>query len=107
VGDEASAIKGLSVPPKATSDDLTRVAIEATEKLSAAAGHPLAKPSLKQAVKKGKSNGAPVIAFLAPVILLLVMGILLWQQRRRRGSSETPANAVIADPDEPAEEETK
>jgi hypothetical protein len=107
VGDEASAIKGLSVPPKATSDDLTRVAIEATEKLSAAAGHPLAKPSLKQAVKKGKSNGAPVIAFLAPVILLFVMGILLWQQRRRRGSSETPANAVIADPDEPAEEETK
>lgn len=98
---EAKAIEGLTVPPKATADDLTRVAIEATKRLAAAAGHPLATPSVKKVQKKGKSNSAPLLAFLAPVALLLLLGLLLWQQRRRRPPKE-PANTDIPDPVDPA-----
>lgn len=86
MGSEASAVRGLAVPAKGSSDDLTRVAIEATQKVSAAAGHPLTLPKPAQAAKKGKSSHAPLLAFLAPVVLLLLVGVLLWQGRRKRNS---------------------
>jgi len=89
-GKEAKAVKGLSVPVNANSDQLTEVAIEATKRLSAAAGFPLKAPTPKKVAKSGRSSGghAPLLAFMAPVALLLLLGVVLWLRRRTAQSGE-------------------
>jgi hypothetical protein len=86
MGDEAVSLKQVEVPDKPTSDQLTQIAIEATKDVSAAAGHPLKAVSAKTVKKKSNnsSGGAPLVAFMVPVALLLVLGFVLWFRRRTR-----------------------
>ena len=92
MGDEAVSLKQVEVPDKPTSDQLTQIAIEATKNVSAAAGHPLKTVSAKTVKKKSgnSSGGAPLVAFMVPVALLLVLGVVLWF--RRRTQSGEPAS---------------
>jgi hypothetical protein len=92
MGDEGVSLKQLEVPANPTSDQLTQIAIEATKNVSAAAGHPL-KAVSTQAIKKKSNNssgGAPLVAFMVPVALLLVLGVVLWF--RRKTQSGEPAS---------------
>ena len=90
MGDEAKEVKDVEVPANPTSDQLTQIAIDATKRVSAAAGYPLSATAPKQASKKGdgSSGGAPLVAFMAPVALLLVLGVVLWWRRRTAQSGE-------------------
>jgi hypothetical protein len=92
MGDEGVSLKQLEVPPNPTSDQLTQIAIEATKNVSAAAGHPLKAVSTKTIEKKSNnsSGGAPLVAFMVPVALLLVLGVVLWF--RRKSQSGEPAS---------------
>jgi hypothetical protein len=89
MGDEAKAVKDVNVPDQPTSDQLTQIAIDATKDVSAAAGFPLKAVSAKVVDKKtgNSSGGAPLVAFMVPVALLLVLGLVLWY-RRKTGSGE-------------------
>jgi hypothetical protein len=93
MGSEATALKGIAVPADADSNQLTQVAIDATKKVSAAAGTTLSTPPPKKAAKASKSSGgsAPLVAFMAPVALLLLLGIVLWFRRRTAQSGEGAA----------------
>lgn len=93
VGKEAKAVKDLTVPANANSDQLTQAAIDATKRLSAGAGFPLSAPTPKKVAKGSKSSGgsAPLVAFMAPVALLLLLGVVLWLRRRTAQSGERPA----------------
>ena len=93
MGDEASAVKGMTVPANPTSDQLTQIGIDATKKASAAAGFPLKPVSAKAIGKKSNQSsggGAPILAFMVPVALLLVLGFVLWF--RRKTHSGEPAS---------------
>jgi hypothetical protein len=93
MGGEAKALKGITVPADADSNQLTQIAIDATKKVSAAAGTQLNTPAPKKAAKASKSSGgsAPLVAFMAPVALLLVLGVVLWFRRRTAHSGEGTA----------------
>ena len=92
MGDEAVSLKQLEVPDKATSEQLTQIAIDATKNVSAAAGHPLKAVSTKAIEKKSNnsSGGAPLIAFMIPVALLLVLGLVLWFRRKTQAGEPAP-----------------
>jgi hypothetical protein len=93
MGDEANAVKNVKVPDQPSGEQLTQIGIDATKAVSAAAGHPLsAVPVQPAAAKKGggSSGGAPLVAFMAPVGLLLVLGLLLWFRRRTQPSEPAP-----------------
>jgi hypothetical protein len=88
VGDKpAEALSDLSVDGDGA-DDLTRAAVSAVERMSAAAGHPV-----KPGGGSGSPGGAPVIAFVLPVLLLIVVALVL----RRRGRDHTPTAAEAAE----------
>jgi hypothetical protein len=89
MGDEAKAVKDVKVPDQPSGDQLTEIAIEATKRVSAVAGHPLSAAAPQPAAKTGggSSGGAPIVAFAAPVGLLLVLGLVFWV-RRKAGSGE-------------------
>jgi hypothetical protein len=65
------ALSGLTVD-RTNSDTLTMSAITAVEKLSAAAGHPLAPPKIAGAGSGKSSSVSPALAYGAPVVLVLL-----------------------------------
>jgi hypothetical protein len=92
MADEAISLKQVEVPDQPTSDQLTQIAIDATKKVSAAAGHPLTGVAPQAAAKKGggSSGGAPLVAFMAPVVLLLLLGLVIWFRRRTQPGEPAP-----------------
>jgi hypothetical protein len=80
VGREAGSVKDLTVPAGANSDQLTQVAIDATQRLSEAAGHPLGHPKAKHIRKAG---GTSAVVFFLPVAALLLAGLLVRLRKRQ------------------------
>jgi hypothetical protein len=92
MGDEAKAVSGVKVPAQPSSDQLTQIAVDASKSVSAAAGFPLRPVSAKTTSKKTNSSsggGAPLVAFMAPVGLLLLLGVVLWFRRRTQSGEPT------------------
>lgn len=83
VGREAKSLGGLSVPGGAGSDELTRTAIEAAQRLASAAGYPLGHPKPKAARRSGGTSPA---VFFVPVLALAAAGVLVRLRSRRAGS---------------------
>jgi hypothetical protein len=82
------AIKGITVPPKADTNQLARAAVEAIPKLAKAAGHPVPSPKLGSTCSSSKSSTSPLV-FTAPILaLLLIMGVLALRRRLRLRPSE-------------------
>jgi hypothetical protein len=76
----AKALRALAVDRQGA-DGLTRTAVSAVERMSAAAGHPV-----KPGGGSGSSSGAPLIAFVLPVLLLVVVALVV--HRRGRGHED-------------------
>jgi hypothetical protein len=81
----ASVLRDVSIPSNADSNGLAKAAIEAVPKVATAAGHPVA--SVKPASGCTK-KGTNVLVFIAPVIALLIGGVLLRYGLRPRKPAE-------------------
>ena len=68
----ANALKGLTVPRNARSNELARATIDAIPKLAAASGHSVAAPKVPSGCSSGGSSA--VLIFGAPLLLLLALG---------------------------------
>ncbi len=83
----AAALSGLTVD-RTNADTFTRSAITAVEKMSAAAGHPIAAPKVAGG-SPGKSSGvSPALAFGAPVVLILLAAGVAALLRSRRDEED-------------------
>jgi hypothetical protein len=82
--DTAKALQGLKPPADDSGDALGRAAIEATVRLTKAAGHPVTAPKLPAVADKGGGGGgtSPLITFGVPVALLALGGALAALKRR-------------------------
>lgn len=90
----AAAAKTVSIPSNADSNALAKAAVLAIPKMATAAGHPVAaeKPA-SGCTKKGTS----FLVFLAPIVVLLIGGLLLRYGLRPR-RAETGSAAPDPDP---------
>jgi hypothetical protein len=81
-----AAAKTVKIPSNADSNALARAAVVAIPKVATAAGHPVAaeKPA-SGCTKKGTS----FLVFLAPIVVLLIGGLLLRYGLRPRPRAET------------------
>ena len=79
----ASAVAGLHVSTAGPgADGLGQTALSAIERLSAANGHPVKAPKVSSG-RGGSSGVSPVLAFGAPVGLIIVAALLIGLGRRR------------------------
>jgi hypothetical protein len=78
----ASAVAGLRVSTGGPgSDGLGQTALKAIERLSAANGHPVKAPKVSSG--GGSSGTSPLLAFGAPVALIVIAALLIGLGRRR------------------------
>jgi hypothetical protein len=91
----ADAISGLKVPPKAKSDQLATIAIDAVKKLARAAGHPVAGGGGSGSA--GSGSASPLLIFGLPV--LLVAAAALFLRLRSRGEDEEDAEVPGHEPE--------
>jgi hypothetical protein len=90
----ASVLRDVSIASDADSNGLTKAAIEAVPKVATAAGHPVA--SVKPASGCTK-KGTNFLVFVAPIVVLLIGGLLLRYGLRPRAPSEAaPDNGEAA-----------
>jgi hypothetical protein len=93
-----AAVKTVKVSSSADANALARAAVLAIPKAASAAGHPV--PAEKPAsgcTKKGTS----FLVFLAPIVVLLIGGLLLRYGLRPRPRAETAAGSGAADIESP------
>ena len=88
----ADAISGLKVPPKAKSDQLATIALQAVRKLAAAAGKPVGGGG--GASGSSRSSGtSPLLIFGLPV--LLVAAAALFLRLRTRGENDDDVDVDV------------
>ena len=87
----ADAIRDLKVPPKAKSDQLATVALEAVRKLAAAAGHPVGGGGGSRSSSGGGTS--PLLIFGLPVLLVAAAALFL----RFRSGGEDDEDAEVPD----------
>jgi hypothetical protein len=91
----ADAIGGLKVPPKANSDQLATIALEAVRKLAAAAGHPVGGAGGSGSSRSGSAS--PLLIFGLPV--LLVAAAALFLRLRTRDEDDEDADVPGHEPE--------
>ncbi|GAC1320982.1 MAG: hypothetical protein NVSMB25_14100 [Thermoleophilaceae bacterium] len=77
----APALRGLAAPAAATPDVLGNAAIQAVLRLARAGGHPLATPRVASS-GSSSSKVSPALVFGAPVVLLVIAGVLISIRQR-------------------------
>jgi hypothetical protein len=73
-------VRGIQVPPNADVAALTRAALDAVQKLAAAAGHPTDRIAAPSCGGGGSSLG-PILPFAVPVLLIVLVGVMLRYRR--------------------------
>jgi hypothetical protein len=77
----AAAVKGLPPPSAHTNQALVQAALAAVPKLTAAAGHPIAKDAAGSPAASGGSSPALLVAILAVVAVGATAGVILLRRR--------------------------
>jgi hypothetical protein len=84
-----SVARSISVPRGATTQELGRTGVTAVQRIAAAAGHPLPKPSASSPGGGGSSTRDRTIILVAAVVLATIFGVF-WPRRRRRPRAPEP-----------------
>jgi hypothetical protein len=80
----ASVLKGVPIPSGAGPNELVRASLKAIPKLARASGHPVATPVISSSCST--SGGTSALVFIAPVAVLLLVGLVVGSRLRPRRS---------------------